>query len=174
MDKSPSVAHVPTPDGGYQLYKAAGKLQGRKALITGGDSGIGRSTSVLFAMEGADVFIVYLPEEEKDAQDTKKMVEENGQKCFLHPTDLRKRENCKAAVDDAIKQMGTVNILFNNHAYQMMTKSILDLPEDQWVDTFNTNIHRKLWTPCSRRAGLCSDCPCVQPSSTFPNTPCRT
>nr|XP_023907853.1 uncharacterized oxidoreductase C4H3.08-like [Quercus suber]POF16350.1 putative oxidoreductase c4h3.08 [Quercus suber] len=141
MSESPSVAHVPTPDGGYQLYKAAGKLQGRKALITGGDSGIGRSTAVLFAMEGADSFIVYLPEEENDAQDTKKMVEEKGQKCHLYPTDLRKRENCKSAVEEAIKQMGAINILFNNHAYQMMTKDILDIPEDQWVDTFNTNIH---------------------------------
>ncbi|KAI0206292.1 short chain dehydrogenase [Astrocystis sublimbata] len=132
---------LPTDDGGYQKYRAAGKLEGKKALITGGDSGIGRATAILFAMEGADSFIVYLPDEEKDAQETKKMVEANGRQCHLFATDLTSSENCKKAVDEAIKAMGRVNILFNNAAYQMMVPDIKDLSEDQWVHTFNTNIH---------------------------------
>ena len=78
------------------MYKAAGKLKDRRALITGGDSGIGRSIAVLFAMEGADSFIVYLPEEEKDAQETKKLVEKKGRKCYLYSTDLKDQKNCKS------------------------------------------------------------------------------
>ncbi|KAI1430163.1 short chain dehydrogenase [Xylaria sp. FL1777] len=132
---------LPTDEGGYQKYRPAGKLEGKTALITGGDSGIGRATAVLFAMEGADSFIAYLPDEEKDAQETKKMVESHGRRCHLHATDLVKKENCKTVVDEAIKAMGTVNILFNNAAYQMMVSDIHDLSEDQWIHTFNTNIH---------------------------------
>lgn len=141
LDPAPKVDHLPTPDGGSELYKAAGKLKGKKAVITGGDSGIGRSIAVLFAMEGADSFIAYLPEEEEDAQETKKLVEEKGQKCYLLATDLTDRANCKKTIDEAIKQMGGIDILCNNHAYQMMVEDIKDLPEDQWVHTFNTNIH---------------------------------
>ena len=94
-------------------------------------------------MEGADSFIAYLPEEEKDAQQTKSEVEKHGQQCDLYPTDLKKKENCKKVIDEAISKMGAINILFNNHAYQMMTESILDLSEEQWEFTFETNIHRK-------------------------------
>ncbi|KAF2872435.1 3-oxoacyl-reductase [Massariosphaeria phaeospora] len=133
--------HLPTPDGGSQLYKAAGKLAGRKALITGGDSGIGRSTAILFAMEGADVFIAYLSYEEEDAQDTKKKVEEKGQKCYLLAGDLTSQANCKKLVETAVKELGGLDILFNNHAYQMMVNDIKDLSEDQWLHTFNTNVH---------------------------------
>ncbi|KAI1276126.1 short chain dehydrogenase [Xylaria sp. FL0933] len=132
---------LPTDEGGYQKYRAAGKLEGKKALITGGDSGIGRATAILFAMEGADSFIAYLPDEEKDAQETKKMVEANGRKCHLFATDLTSKDNCKKVADEAVKAMGRVNILFNNAAYQMMINDIHDLSEDQWIHTFNTNIH---------------------------------
>ncbi|KAJ9642398.1 hypothetical protein H2199_004778 [Coniosporium tulheliwenetii] len=137
----PLSDRIPTPDGGSQLYKAAGKLEGRKALITGGDSGIGRAIAILFAMEGADSFIVYLPEEEKDAQETKKKVEEYGRKCYLHATDLTAKENCKAVVEAALEKLGSINILVNNAAFQMMKQDIKDLPEEQWIKTFNTNIH---------------------------------
>ncbi|KAK5628308.1 hypothetical protein RRF57_004023 [Xylaria bambusicola] len=132
---------LPTDDGGYQKYRAAGKLEGKKALITGGDSGIGRATAILFAMEGADSFIAYLPDEQKDAEETKKLVEANGRKCHLFATDLTSKDNCKKVFEEAVKAMGRVNILFNNAAYQMMINNIHDLSEDQWVHTFNTNIH---------------------------------
>ncbi|KAI1134387.1 NAD(P)-binding protein [Hypoxylon sp. FL0543] len=132
---------LPNDEGGYQKYKAAGKLEGKKALITGGDSGIGRATAILFALEGADSFIVYLPDEEKDAQETKRMVESHGRKCYLMSTDLTNRDNCKKVVDEALKQLGRIDILFNNAAFQMVKSDIFELSEDQWIHTFNTNIH---------------------------------
>lgn len=102
---------IPTEDGGWQAYKAAGKLQGKKALITGGDSGIGRAIAILYALEGADSFIVYLPEEQEDAQETKRRVEQIGRSCHLFSTDLRTPENCQKAAEAALQQMGRVNIL---------------------------------------------------------------
>lgn len=141
LNPTPEYDHLPTADGGRELYKAAGKLKGKKAIITGGDSGIGRAIAILFAMEGADSFIAYLPQEEQDAQDTKKLVEEKGQKCYTYATDLTDRTNCNKVIEEAIKQMGAIDILCNNHGYQMMVENIKDLDEDQWVHTFNTNIH---------------------------------
>jgi len=137
----PQDENIPTEDGGYQIYRAAGKLEGKKALITGGDSGIGRAVAILFAMEGADSFIAYLPEEESDAQETKRRVEKYGRQCHLMSTDLTDRRNCKAVVDKALETMGKINILVNNAAYQMMCEDIKDLSEDQWERTFATNIH---------------------------------
>jgi NAD(P)-dependent dehydrogenase (short-subunit alcohol dehydrogenase family) len=125
----PQSTHLPTEDEGYQVYKAASKLEGKRALITGGDSGIGRAIAILYAMEGADSFIAYLKEEEEDAQETKRRVEEKGRKCYLMATDLTDMTNCKAVVDAAVKAMGGLDILVNNAAYQMMVEDILDLPE---------------------------------------------
>ncbi|OCL07231.1 3-oxoacyl-reductase [Glonium stellatum] len=141
LDPQPQSENIPTEDGGYQIYKAAGKLADKRAIITGGDSGIGRAIAILFAMEGADSFIVYLPEEEEDAQETKRRVEKYGRKCHLMSTDLKDRKNCKAVVDSAVKAMGGIDILINNAAYQMMVDDIKDLSEDQWIHTFDTNIH---------------------------------
>ena len=127
--KQPVSSKIPTEDGGYQTYKAAGKLKGKKAIITGGDSGIGRAIAILYAMEGADCLINYLPEEESDAQETKKRVEEHGQKCYLLAADIRSQDSCKKVVDTAVKEMGGINILVNNAAYQMVCKTITELPE---------------------------------------------
>jgi short-subunit dehydrogenase involved in D-alanine esterification of teichoic acids len=172
MDPPPQVDHLPTADGGRELYKAAGKLKGKKAIITGGDSGIGRSVAVLFAMEGADSFIAYLPEEEDDAQETVKLVEEKGQKCYTYPTDLKDRENCKKVVEEAVKQMGGIDILVNNHAYQMMVEDIKDLDEyvphrvrDETSNANNEPIGISGYTPST---------PTYTRFSTSPNTPCRT
>lgn len=121
--------HLPTEDGGYQLYKAAGKLDGKRAIITGGDSGIGRAIALLFAMEGASSLIVYLPEEEKDAQETKKQVQEAGRECHCLPIDLRKKENCKKVIDVALQSLGGIDILVNNAAFQHMLSDISELSE---------------------------------------------
>ncbi|KAF2227327.1 3-oxoacyl-reductase [Elsinoe ampelina] len=142
LDPHPVDAYLPTPEGGKQLYKAAGKLKGRTALITGGDSGIGRATAILYAMEGAShILIAHLPGEESDAEDTKKQIEHYGAKVTTFAADLRPKEKCKELVDTALKELGKVNILVLNHAYQMVQNSIEELSEDQWERTFDTNIH---------------------------------
>lgn len=128
-DPKPVSVHIPTEDGGYQLYKAAGKLEGKRAIITGGDSGIGRATAILFGMEGASSLIIYLPEEETDAQETKRRVEETGRQCHCLAIDLRKKENCKKVIDTAIQTMGGIDILINNAAFQNMLSDISELDE---------------------------------------------
>jgi len=132
---------LPTGDGGYQPYLAAGKLKGKKALITGGDSGIGRATAILYAMEGAESTIVYTHDEQKDAEETKQLVEKKGGKLHLIPADLQSQKTCKEVVDKALEVMGRINILVLNHGTQMMVEDIKDLSEEQWINTFNTNIH---------------------------------
>ena len=141
LPEEPAHTSLPAEDGSTQAYRAAGKLKGKKALITGGDSGIGKATAILFAMEGADSTICYLPEEEEDAQKTKKAVEAAGAKCYLVPTDIRIKSNCETVVKEALDKMGCVNILFNNAAYQMMRHDITEISDEQWHRTFDTNIH---------------------------------
>jgi hypothetical protein len=116
----PTRHEVPEAGGGKTTYKAAGKLQGKKALITGGDSGIGAATAILFAREGADSTIVYLPEEEEDAQGTKKEVEGLGAQCHLIARDITKKENCLEVVNFALEKMGAIDILFNNAACKLI------------------------------------------------------
>lgn len=120
---------LPTDEGGYQLYKASGKLAGKKALITGGDSGIGRAIAILYAMEGAESTIVYIPEEQKDAEKTQGLVREKGGKVTLISADLRSQQACKNVVEKAIEAMGKINILCLNHGTQMMRETIAELPE---------------------------------------------
>jgi NAD(P)-dependent dehydrogenase (short-subunit alcohol dehydrogenase family) len=129
LKASPTSARVPTEDGGYQIYKAAGKLKDKKAIITGGDSGIGRAVAILFAMEGADSLITYLPEEEKDAQETKRRVEEIGRECIIVEVDLKDKKCCQEVVDTAVKQLGGLNVLVNNAGTQTMIDDIKDLSE---------------------------------------------
>jgi NAD(P)-dependent dehydrogenase (short-subunit alcohol dehydrogenase family) len=132
---------VPKEHSGYQLYKAAGKLEGKKAIIAGGDSGIGRAIAILFAMEGADSMIVYLLQEESDALETQKEVEKWGKKCRLLAMDITSKENRQKVIDTALSEMGGINILVNNAAFQMVQKEIGELPDEQWHKTFNTNFH---------------------------------
>ena len=120
---------LPTYEGGYQLYKAAGKLARKKALITGGDSGIGRAIAILYAMEGAESTIVYLPEEQKDAEKTQELVREKGGKIHLLSADLRSHQACKNIVEKALEAMGRINILVLNHGFQMMQNTIAELSE---------------------------------------------
>lgn len=120
-------------------YVPSGKLQGKVAIISGGDSGIGRATSILFAKEGADIVIVYLDEKD-DAQFTKERIESLGRRCLLIEGDLRKEEFSKFIVDNTIKAFGKIDILVNNCAVQFPQNSILDITSEQLKNTFETNI----------------------------------
>jgi NAD(P)-dependent dehydrogenase (short-subunit alcohol dehydrogenase family) len=122
-------------------YKPAGKLEDKVALITGGDSGIGRSVAVLFAREGADVAIVYLPQEQRDADETRSAVEEAGRECLLIPGDVTQPEFCIDAVERAVDEFGKLDILVNNAAYQEHQTSIEDITDEQFDRTFKTNIY---------------------------------
>ena len=121
-------------------YKGSGKLDGRAALITGGDSGIGRAVAVLYAREGADIAIVYLPEEQSDAEVTESAVIAEGRRCLLVPGDVRDPEFCERAVQATIDAFGFIDILVNNAAYQHHQPSIEDITDAQWERTFRTNI----------------------------------
>jgi NAD(P)-dependent dehydrogenase (short-subunit alcohol dehydrogenase family) len=122
-------------------YKGSAKLQGRKALITGGDSGIGRSVAVLFAKEGADIAINFLPVEQKDAEETQRLVKHESRQCHLIPLDLKTEENCKSIVDTAVNQLGGIDLLVSNAAYQMVQESVEFLTEEQVDRTFRTNVY---------------------------------
>jgi NAD(P)-dependent dehydrogenase (short-subunit alcohol dehydrogenase family) len=126
--------------GRFYEYKAAGKLADSNALITGGDSGIGRSVAVLFAREGANVSIVYLPDEQEDAEETKKMVEKEGRECLLIPGDLMDNETCKKAVEKHVSKYGSVHVLVNNAAKQVMCENFEDIDLDTVESTFRSNI----------------------------------
>jgi NAD(P)-dependent dehydrogenase (short-subunit alcohol dehydrogenase family) len=121
-------------------YRGSGKLDGRAALITGGDSGIGRAVAVLYAREGADVAIVYLPEEQSDAEVTESAVIAEGRRCLLVPGDVCDPDFCERAVQATIDAFGFIDILVNNAAYQHHQPSIEDITDEQWERTFRTNI----------------------------------
>ncbi|KAJ3119708.1 hypothetical protein HK101_007137, partial [Irineochytrium annulatum] len=118
MKPKPVISQQEGPDCTLEEYKAADKLVGRAALVTGGDSGIGRAAAVMFAKEGADVAIVYLPKEEEDAQEAKQLIEAEGRKCVLLPYDITSEENCKKIVEETVQQLGHLDILVNNSAVQ--------------------------------------------------------
>jgi NAD(P)-dependent dehydrogenase (short-subunit alcohol dehydrogenase family) len=121
-------------------YKASGKLQGKVALITGGDSGIGRAISVHYAYEGADVAIVYL-DEDQDAEETKQLVEQAGQRCLLLKGDIKQSSFCKEAVEKTVAEFGKLNILVNNAAMQFPQEDFQDIDDEQLDTTFKTNIY---------------------------------
>ena len=131
----------PKPRYKAPLYKGAGKLMDKVALVTGGDSGIGRSVAVLYAREGADVAIVYLREEQVDAEETQAAVEAEGRRCLLLPGDVKDPRFCKKAVEQTVKQFGKLDILVNNAAFQQHQEALEDISEEQWDTTFRTNIY---------------------------------
>lgn len=122
-------------------YKGAEKLKDKVALITGGDSGIGRAVAILFAREGADSAIVFLPEEKIDAEETKRQVESEGRKCLLISGDVTKPKFCETAVEKTVKEFGKLDVLVNNAAFQHNQKSIEDVTDEQFDKTFKTNIY---------------------------------
>lgn len=133
-------AMTPKPDHGEESYKGSGKLSGKVALITGGDSGIGRAVAIAFAREGADVLISYLDEHD-DAQDTVRWVEKAGRKALAVPGDIGAPEHCAVLVEKTLGTFGRLDVLVNNAAYQMTFENIDEISPDEWDKTFRTNIH---------------------------------
>jgi NAD(P)-dependent dehydrogenase (short-subunit alcohol dehydrogenase family) len=132
---------TPAPHFEAPGYVGSGKLNGKVALITGGDSGIGRATAVLFAREGASIAIAYLPAEQQDAEVTADLVGQEGQRCQLYPGDLCERQFCDQLVADTVKHYGRLDILVNNAAYQRHQPEITAIDDEQWDRTFRTNIY---------------------------------
>lgn len=130
----------PRPDHGEDSYRGSGRLAGRKAIITGGDSGIGRAVAIAFAREGADLVISYLNEHE-DARETARLVAEAGRKVALVPGDIGEPGHCAAIVEQAVAELGGVDILVNNAAYQMSFEALEEISPEEWDKTFRTNIH---------------------------------
>jgi len=135
----------PTPDHGEETYVGSGKLEGKRALITGGDSGIGRAVAIAYAREGADVAIVYLPEEEDDAKDTARLIEEAGRKAALFAGDARDEAFCRDVVQRTKDELGGIDILVLNAAYQRNRDGIETLETDEFDRVFRTNLYSMLW-----------------------------
>lgn len=132
----------PLADHGEDSYVGTGKLEGRKAVITGGDSGIGRAVAIAFAREGADVLISYLSDmEDKDAELTAEYVRKAGRNAILVKGDIRSDEHCQKIIDKAVAEFGAIDILVNNAAYQMARENMEEISSEEWQGTFETNIH---------------------------------
>jgi NAD(P)-dependent dehydrogenase (short-subunit alcohol dehydrogenase family) len=154
----------PEPDYGEESYRGSGRLEGRKALVTGGDSGIGRAVALAFAREGTDVAFSYLESEEKDAQETVRLVEEAGRRALPLPGDIRDENHCGALVDSTVSAFGGLDILVNNAAYQMAQPGgITDITTEQFDRVMKTNLYAMFWL-C--RAAV----PHLRPGATIINT----
>jgi NAD(P)-dependent dehydrogenase (short-subunit alcohol dehydrogenase family) len=129
----------PIPDCGENSYTGSGKLTGKCAVITGGDSGIGRAVAIAYAREGADVLIAYLNEDE-DAKEVARYVEDAGRKCVLVSGDLSDPQHCRAVIDRAVEEFGRIDVLVNNAAYQMMHESLDEISDEEWDHTFKLNV----------------------------------
>jgi len=133
------------PDHGEQTYRGSGRLTGKRALITGGDSGIGRAVAIAFAREGADVLIVHLPEEQADGQETVRLVEQAGRKGVAVAGDLRDEQFCRSVVQRTVAEFGGLDVLVNNAAYQVMQGGIADITTAQLERVFATNVYAIFW-----------------------------
>jgi NAD(P)-dependent dehydrogenase (short-subunit alcohol dehydrogenase family) len=151
------------PDHGEQSYRGFNRLQGKAALITGGDSGIGRAVAIAFAREGADVAISYLPEEEADARESARWVRDAGRKAILLPGDITSEQHCRAMVEQVMSECGRLDILVNNAAYQMTHKNIEEFSSEEFEHTFRTNIFAMFYLA---KAAL----PRMKPGSVIINT----
>lgn len=135
----------PRPDHGEKSYKGSGRLKGRKALITGGDSGMGRAAAIAYAREGADVAINYLPAEETDAAEVEALIKAEGRKAVAIPGDITSEDFCKKLVTDAVSALGGLDILVNNAARQQTRPSILDISSEDFDATMKTNVYAPFW-----------------------------
>jgi NAD(P)-dependent dehydrogenase (short-subunit alcohol dehydrogenase family) len=153
----------PRPEYEAPLYKGSGKLQDAVALITGGDSGIGRAVAVLYAREGADIAIVYLAVEQSDAEETRRAVEAEGRRALLLPGDVTDPAFCRKAVEDTVRQLGSLDVLVNNAAFQQHQDSLDQISDEQWDRTFRTNVYGYFYmaraaVPYLRRGGAIVNC----------------
>lgn len=172
-DKEPQKQHQPEPgldaelrpkaDLGEATYRGTERLKGRKALITGADSGIGAATAIAFAREGADVVLSYLPSEEKDAKRIAGLIEDAGQKAVTVPGDLRDDAYCRDLVDKAVQALGGIDILVNNGGKQIFNEDLTTLSDEQFDDTLKTNVYAMFWIT---KAAL----PHMKPGATIINT----
>ena len=153
----------PRPDHGERSYVGSGRLAGRKALLTGGDSGIGRAAAIAYAREGADVAINYLPAEEEDAREVVQLIRAEGRRAFPLPGDIRSEGFCRQLVGDAVKALGGLDLLVNNAARQQAQASIADITTDQFDATMKTNLYAMFWIT---KAAL----PHLPPGATIINT----
>jgi NAD(P)-dependent dehydrogenase (short-subunit alcohol dehydrogenase family) len=153
----------PVPDHGEKSYVGSGRLAGRKALVTGGDSGIGRAAAIAYAREGADVAINYLPQEESDAREVVELICAAGRNAVALPGDIRDEAFCKKLVEDAVAQLGGLDILLNNAGHQVATSSILDITTEQFDSIYKTNVYAMFWIT---KAAV----PHLKPGSTIINT----
>ncbi|MDB5852201.1 MAG: short-chain dehydrogenase/reductase [Herminiimonas sp.] len=156
------AAMAPRADHGEQSYRGSGRLQGKRAIITGGDSGIGRAVALAFAREGADVLIAYLNEDE-DARETARLVEAAGRKAVLVPGDIGQESHCRDIVGEAMNALGGIDVLVNNAAFQTVHQSIAELPSEEFDRTFRTNVYGMFYLS---KAAL----PHMKPGSAIINT----
>lgn len=153
---------TPAADHGETSYRGHGRLQGKRAIITGGDSGIGRAVAIAYAREGADLLIAYLNEHD-DAETTRELVEAEGRKCILMSGDIADPDHCRAIIDTAVSELGGIDVLVNNAAYQMSFQSIDEISDEEWDRTFDVNIGAMF--------RLCRDAvPHMQPGASIINT----
>jgi len=153
----------PTPDYGEETYRGSGRLEGRASIVTGGDSGIGRAVALAFAREGADVLISYLAEEEPDAEETARVVEESGKRAVKMPGDIGEEAQCQRLVEQAISEFGKLDILVNNAAYQMYREGLQSINAEELEHTYRTNVFSMFYL-C--KAAL----PHMRPGSSIINT----
>ncbi|MCU1261172.1 MAG: short-chain dehydrogenase/reductase [Bryobacterales bacterium] len=154
---------TPKPDHGEESYKGLGRLQDRIALITGGDSGIGRAVALAFAREGANVAISYLPEEEQDAAETARWVKDAGRRSLCLPGDIRDEQHCNDLINRTVQEFGTLHLLVNNAGFQMTKDKIEEITTEEFDRTFKTNVYAMFWL-C--RAAV----PVMKPGSAIINT----
>ena len=142
QDRQPGLESEMEPPAEFirEDYEGSGKLEGKVAVVTGGDSGIGRAAAVHFAREGADVAVMYLDEEE-DAETTAEMIEDEGQESLTISGDVRDSAFCQAAIEEIVDELGDLNVLVNNAAAQVVKTDLTDITDEQWEETFATIMH---------------------------------
>jgi NAD(P)-dependent dehydrogenase (short-subunit alcohol dehydrogenase family) len=160
----------PPPDYGEKSYKGSGRLAGKRALITGGDSGIGRAVALAFAREGADVLVSYLDEHD-DARETQRLVEDSGRKCVLAAGDIADADHCRQLVQQAVNALGGLDIVVNNAAHQRSFESIEEIPDEEWERTFAVNISAMFYITKAAAPVLKSGASIINTASINSDTP---